>query len=587
MVKKVKKSGAFEPLEKCSLENKSFYPWRRWDVIFATISLNVFSLVVPILVFQLYDRIIPNQSYDTLIILALGASIVVILEAIIRFSRSYIVTWLGLHYEHATTLSAYDHLLHSRIDNIARSGTGEHVENIESSNLLREFMAGSGFLALIDLPFAFLFIGVIWWFSKQIALCAFIIMIIFMVAALVLGWRLKWLLEGQLDINNRRYNFIIELFANHHTLKSMGMEDLLLRRYERIQKTCSALQYKVNHAAEEARDLGNTFSYIMFIGVAGIAAWEVIHGHASIGIMGAAIVLTNRILQPVQAAMGMWTRFQYFIIARKRMKDLFDLTLENPKMLLKQQITKGKITLNDITFHYEKSGRILLNGLNLSVEPGQMITVRGKNGVGKTTLMLLIMGNLTPNKGEIFIDDIPLRQINQHELRKSMVYLPPKGIMFQGTIMENMTMFRSGAITDDAIQISQKLGLDEWVHRLPLGYETKVGDTLFMLLPDGIHQRICLVRALVNCPKILILDEANTSLDDHGDQLLRETLKDLGGKTTILFVTHRPSMQKMADESYELDNGVLVKQTSEGSSSSPSKLFLEKAPKEAENVQRI
>jgi len=584
MAQQINKSGAFKSPAQPILGGSSLSPWRRWDVILATISLNIFSLVMPILVFQLYDRIIPNQSYDTLIILALGAVIVVVLEAIIRFSRSHIVTWLGLRYEHATTLSAYNHLLHSRIDDIAQSGAGEHVENIESSSSLKEFMAGSGFLALIDLPFAFLFIGIIGWFSMKIALGAFVIMVTFMVAALILGLKLKQLLEDQLDINDRRYNFIIELFANHHTLKSMGMEDLLLRRYERIQKTGSAFQYKVNHAAEKARDLGETFSYTMFIGVAGVAAWEVIHGASTIGIMGATIVLTNRILQPVQAAMGMWTRFQYFIIARKRMKELFDLTLENPETSLKQQITRGKVTLKDIAFHYGKNNRPLLNNLNLIVESGQMVTIRGKNGVGKTTLMLLIMGNLTPIEGEILIDDTPLRQINPHELRRKIVYLPPKGIMFQGTIMENMTMFRGGGITAEAVKISQKLGLDEWVHRLPLGYETKVGDTLFMLLPDGIHQRICLVRALVNRPKILILDEANTSLDDHGDQLLREVLKSLYGEMTILFVTHRPSMQQMADESYELENGILVKQIFEKSSFSSPKFFLENEAKGSHNA---
>ena len=121
-----------------------------------------------------------------------------------------------------------------------------------------------------------------------------------------------------------------------------------------------------------------------------------------------------------------------------------------------------------------------------------------------------------------------------------------------------MTLYRGAAYGEDAMRFSRQLGLEAWIRRLPLGYDTKIGDSLFLSLPDGIQQRICLVRALVNCPKILILDEANTSLDKEGDQLLRQVLQNLRHQVTIIFVTHRPAIQELADASYELKDGMLT-----------------------------
>ncbi len=209
-------------------------------------------------------------------------------------------------------------------------------------------------------------------------------------------------------------------------------------------------------------------------------------------------------------------------------------------------------------FQYDTDKPEILKGVNLTIPAGSTITIHGRNGIGKTTLMWILMGNLHPSAGNIFIDDEPMSSYRYPDLRRQMAYIPPKGILFQGTILENMTMYRGAAYVDIALNLSRQLGLDEWIHHLPLGYETKVGDQLFLLLPDGIHQRICLVRALVNRPKILILDEANTSLDEDGDRLLKKVVQSLHGEMTIIFVTHRPSIQELADASYELIDGILM-----------------------------
>ena len=536
----------------------SIFPWRRWDIILSTVVLNLFSLTIPILILQLYDRIIPNESYGTLSLLGIAVCIALVMESCLRFSRGYVLSWLGMHFEHGTAVGAFDHLVHATLDDLNKLGVGEHVENIESATILKEFLAGQGFLILLDLPFVLLFLGIIAYFSMQIAVTAVVILAFFAVLAWGFGRILRTHLEEQLDVNDRRYNFIVEILTNHHTLKALGMEDLTMRRYERIHQHCSAVNYKVYLYAAESRDLASMFSYIMFVGVVAVAALQVINETTTLGIMAASIVLTNRAMQPIQAAMGVWTRFQYFSIARKRIESHFNLSQEAPLSHTIARPIQGKLELKGVRFHYADGSPEILKGIDVTIRAGSTVTIHGRNGVGKTTLMWTLMGNLHPTEGTITIDDQPFSSYHYRDLRRQMAYIPPKGILFQGTIMENMTMYRSNAHRDDALGISRQIGLDEWIRRLPLGYDTKVGDHLFLLLPDGIHQRICLVRALVNRPKILILDEANTSLDEEGDRLLRGIVQGLHGQVTVIFVTHRPSIQELADESYELVDGQLI-----------------------------
>ncbi len=536
----------------------SVFPWKRWDMILSTVVLNLLSLAMPILILQLYDRIIPNQSYGTLSLLGITVGIVLILEASLRFSRGYVLSWLGMHFEHGASVGAFQHLIHATLNDLNKRGIGEHVENIESATVLKEFLAGQGFLILLDLPFVFLFLGIIAYFSIQIALAAIAILGIFIILAWVLGRLLRNHLKEQLDVNDRRYNFIVEILTNHHTLKALGMEELLLRRYERIHNHCSNVNYKVYLYAAEARDLASMFSYIMFVGIVAVAALQVINEMTTLGVMAASIVLTNRAMQPIQAAMGVWTRFQYFTIAKRRVEEHFNLTLEPPLTHGIIKPIQGKLALKGVSFQYANDKPEILRDVDLTVQPGSTVIIHGRNGVGKTTLMWVLMGNLPPTTGGVFIDDEPISSYHYRDLRRQMAYIPPKGILFQGTILENMTMYRGAAYVDDALGLSRQLGLDEWIRRLPLGYETKVGDQLFLLLPDGIHQRICLVRALVNRPKILILDEANTSLDENGDHLLKQVVKSLHGQVTVIFVTHRPSIQELADVSYELVEGSLI-----------------------------
>jgi ATP-binding cassette subfamily C protein LapB len=254
--------------------------------------------------------------------------------------------------------------------------------------------------------------------------------------------------------------------------------------------------------------------------------------------------------------MSMWTRFQYFQMSQKRFQNVFDLPLEHQqgqKLLL-----KGEITLNNLCFSYPQNTRTLFQNVSTTIRPGEFICVIGRGGSGKTTLCQLILGNIKPTSGEICFDGIPLNAINMPTFRKQVAYLAPRGEIFSGTVMDNITLFADHTKKEYAHLLARKVGLDRWVSTLPKGYDTPIGNQLDNDLPLGIQQRLCFVRALLLSPKILILDEANTNIDIVGDQELLTVLMELKKSMTIIFVTHRPSVARLADRIFEIRDETIM-----------------------------
>ena len=296
--------------------------------------------------------------------------------------------------------------------------------------------------------------------------------------------------------------------------------------------------------------------------VVGFGATQVIDGVLTVGGLAACTMLAGRSMQPLQKAVGLWTRFQNIRLARDRVAKIFEMEEESPRGLPRLPDVQGGLELRNLHFGYGKNSygeeyAELLTDINLKVEPGETIGISGGNASGKTTLLYLMMTALKPTSGQALVDGNDLAGFDPVSVRSQLAYLPQEAVLFNGTILENITMFRP-EYDNDALDMAKLLGLDNVVAHMPVGYDTMVGGGSGDSLPRGIKQRIAIARAIVHRPRILLFDEANTAMDGAGDTLLRGLLEKLQGRVTLIMVTHRPSMLSLADRIYDLEGGFLT-----------------------------
>lgn len=533
-------------------------PGNMFDMIGASIFINILSLALPITLLQVYDRILPNSGKSTLMLLVMGVVTALMLELVLRLARANVSSWIGARFEHLSGCAAMQRLLYSNMAAFERQGAGAQMERLAALGQLKEFYAGQAVLTVFDLPFAVLFLSIIAYLAGELVIVPVILIVLFAITAQIYGMKLRRGLKDRQIADERRFNFIIEVLGGIHTVKSMAMETQMLRRYERLQEGCADAAHRVTRDSGSSMSIGSFFSQMTLFLVVGFGAIFVINGELTIGGLAACTLLSGRAMQPLQRAVGIWARFQSVALARERVREIFSLPVDQKDGLPALADFKGEIELENVSFSYGgERAPIILNDINLKVEAGEAIGITGGNASGKTTLLYTIMGALQPTEGRVLLDGLDARDIDLRKLSTEIAYLPQEGVLFNGTILENITMFNEEK-TDEAMEISTLLGLDAVVAHMPMGFDSKVGDGATDALPRGIKQRVAIARALLPRPKVVLMDEANTAMDSSGDAILRDVLARLRGHRTLVMVTHRPSMLNLCSRIYNLDHGVLT-----------------------------
>jgi len=534
----------------------AYMPGGIFDLLLASVFINILALAMPLTLLQVYDRIIPNSADETLVLLVVGIGSALILEALLRMGRSYVSGWMGARFDHLAGCAALERFLGVSIVDFERVGSGAHLERYNALSTLKEFYAGQAIQALCDLPFAVIYIGAVAYLAGPLFLVPVVLIIFFALVAFIIGKKLRVALQHRMQSDDRRFSFIIEVFGGVHTVKGLAMEEQMIRRYERLQETCANAEHDVALRSSYAQSAGALFSQLVLFSVVGFGSTLVIDGSLTVGGLAACTMLAGRSMQPLQKAVGIWTRFQSIELARERLRELFEMDVEKPPGLPELPPVRGDLTLENVTFTYgkNKDGELmppLFENISMEIGAGETISVTGGNARGKTTLLYLMMGVLGPTEGTVRVDGRNLRDYQPSSIRKQAAYLPQEGMLFNGTLLENLTMFRDEKI-DDAMDMSMLLGLDSVVAHMPQGYDTMVGDGAGDKLPKGIKQRISIARALVDKPRILLFDEANASMDGASDAMLKALLERLKGRVTMVLVTPRPSILNLSDRIYDI-----------------------------------
>jgi ATP-binding cassette subfamily B protein len=517
---------------------------------------NILALALPLGILQIVDRVVINQSIETLLFLVIGIVLALIMQVILRTANGLITSWLGTRFEHRTSVAALERLMHVPLQRYQQEEPGVHAERILASSKVAEFYSGEALLVLFDFPFVAVFLWLIYILGGILVAVPTLLLLLF---ALVIYHYGDWMhkqVEQRNVLDDRRFGFLAEVLSGIHSVKTMSMESLLLRRYERLQETSANLGEVLNRGNSLAANLGSVFSKLMIVGVVATSAWLVINGQMTPGSLAACMMLSVRTLRPLRRGLQVWMRYQSFVAAHKRLNEVINMPYEDDSGKPEMPTVEQGLELRNVTLTHD-GGDVLFRGLSLSVKAGESIAIRGGSGSGKTSLLSLMSGFTRPNSGEILVDGLPLSNYTEDSIHKEIALLPQTGTIISGNILENLTMFDT-TLNKEALRLAEKLGLGRVVSGMKLGYETPLGGGIGETLPAGVSQIITIIRGLVRNPSVILFDEANISLDMLGDQLLCEYLAEQRGKCTLVMVTHRPSMFSLVDKVYTLDNGRLV-----------------------------
>jgi subfamily B ATP-binding cassette protein HlyB/CyaB len=434
--------------------------------------------------------------------------------------------------------------------------TGVVVARVQGVEQIREFLASAAVTLILDCPFLLIFLGIMFYYSVSLTLWSVAVLTVVVVASVIVAPILRNRLNQQFLFGARNQAFLTEYLSGMETLKSLQMEPQLKGRFGDMLSSYLDAGFKTRQLGNTYTTVANLLEQLMTLGILCYGAYLVMeNSEFTIGMLVAFQMFAGRLSQPVLRLVGLWQQFQQANIAVQRLGDLMNAPAEPYTLVPQREATgNGSIEIRKLAFRYADTLPLLYRDFSLSVRAGQCVALMGPSGSGKSTLAKLMQGFYWPSDGQILIDGRDTRYLSANELRQHFGVVPQETVLFSGSIYANLTLANPQATFEQVVQAARMAEIHDAIERLPNGYQTIVGER-GVGLSGGQKQRIAIARALLKRPKILIFDEAISSLDQHTAEQFARTISGLKGRVTILFITHQLPRGLKFDAVYEMGGG--------------------------------
>jgi PrtD family type I secretion system ABC transporter len=510
--------------------------------------VNLLLLAPALFMLQVFDRVLTSQSQETLLVLLLGVAVALGLMAVLDYLRGRLQGVAGnLIAEQLSPAVAKLMLGHA-----ARRAERSTSEGLRDVAALRNLFSAQGLLALFDMPWAFVYVAVIWLAHPLLGMAAAAASVLMLALAVVNDRVTRRDIEALQKEAARTTRYLEGSMQNAELAQSLGMGDALIARWRQLNTGVTALQGPTARKSVAMAALTRTTRQAVQVLLQALGAYLVITGEGTPGILVACTILLGRALAPVEQVVGSWRVLAEGRLAYSRLSELLGAAERQPERMT-LPAPSGRLHTQGLVFRAPQSERMILAGVSLSLEPGESLAITGPSGAGKSTLVRLLTGLWKPHAGVVRLDGADLAHWPREALGPWLGYVPQGVELFAGTVAENIA--RLGEVdADKVVQAAQRAGVHALILSLPQGYDTVI-DSMGVMLSPGQRQRIALARALYGNPKLLVLDEPNSNLDGAGELALAEALKALRGQVTVIVVTHRSTLVQHMDKLLVLEAG--------------------------------
>ncbi|QLB17609.1 hypothetical protein A6B40_08435 [Mannheimia varigena] len=535
-----------------------------YQIVLASFIINFLALVSSLYVMNVYDRVIPNQTYETLWALSIGVIIAIFFEFVGRMIRGHLTDVAGKKADLIISSALFRRVMALRLIDKPTS-SGSYANNLREFESVREFMTSASLLALVDLPFLFLFLFVIYLVGGILAAVPLVMISIVLIISFVVQPKLSARLNESMRESSQRQGLIVEALDGIETLKANNAINWAQQRWDMYTAKVSAAQIKVKDLSNFVTNFATKVQQLNTVFLVILGAYMV-HAEAeveriTIGAIIASVILSGRALAPVTQIASLAVRFQQAKLALKGLDAIVERPIERDSS--RQYITLkqvyGKVEFRNVSFQYNQDSPEALDGLNITIRAGEKVGILGKIGSGKSTMLKLASGLYEPMKGGVALDDVDIRQLDPNYLRSQVALLTQSERLFLGSLRENLDMARTDNLADDRVlvQALQRFGLLPLVQRHPKGLDMPLGEN-GLGLSGGQKQLVALARMTIKDPKIVLLDEPTSDLDQGSEDMVLNSLAQWIGSRTLMVVTHRPQVLKLVSRVIVMDNGKVV-----------------------------
>lgn len=553
---------------KQSNDDKSFFQ-RFWyllhqnkklaiEVFISSFILTILGILGAFYFRYLIDDVIYSYLPQALLSVSIAYLVVLIFQSLLGFARNHLIIFLSNKMDASLTLEYFNHILHLPLDFFMKRKSGEILSRLSDIATIKNALSSMSIGVILD-SIMLIFGGIVLFsFSSQLVGIAVIPVIFSASLVLIFSKKFKQLIYRRSIIEAEKYSHFVETINGIATVKALSTEN---DSYDKGElKIIDAIEkdFNLSHLGNFQSTLQGFLSQAGNLAVYWYGSWLIMNGKLSLGELISFVTLLGYFLGPLSRLITLQPQLQELSVASKRLGEILDLPEEDGLNdgLFELKETEGNISIKDLSFSYGTRG-ITLDNISLDIKAGETVAFVGPSGSGKTTLLKLLLKFYKPDSGDILLDEKNIKDINTQSYRNFFGYVPQEILLFSGTIEENIAWGNYDAAPEDIFNAAKDAQALEFISKLNERFATKVGEK-GASLSGGERQRIALARTLLRKPKILVLDEATSSLDSISEAAIMKTIHSVGKDLTTIIVAHRLSTIKNCDKIFVLYDGHLV-----------------------------
>ncbi|MGS2723797.1 type I secretion system permease/ATPase [Porticoccus sp. GXU_MW_L64] len=529
------------------------------EVVLVSFFLQLFALVTPLFFQVVMDKVLVHKGFTTLDVLAFGFVVVALFDAVLGGLRTYLFSHTTNRVDVELGARLFNHLVSLPLAWFEARQVGQSVARVRELDTIRNFITGSALTLVIDLFFTIVFFAVLWYYSPTLTWIVLGTLPFYIALSVFITPILRRRLDQKFKHGAINQAFLTEAVSGVETLKAQAVEPQMQRRWEDQQSKYVTASFRAQNLNNVANQIAGFINKITTLLLIWWGAHLVIAGDLTVGQLVAFNMIAGRVSGPILKLVQLWQDFQQAGISLKRLGDILNTPKEpgfNPNRSTLPQL-QGKVSFDSVKFRYRPDGPVILDNLQLNVQPGEIIGIVGRSGSGKSTLTKLVQRLYVPEGGRVLVDGVDLNMVDTAWLRRNIGVVQQESFLFNRTVRENIALANPGLPMEAVVQAAKLAGAHDFILELPEGYDNLVGEH-GCNLSGGQRQRLAIARALITNPRILIFDEATSALDYESERIVQENMGAICKGRTVFIIAHRLSTVRHCDRLIVMDKGQVV-----------------------------